>query len=119
MHTAAANYASTIAGDPLLGQEVHDAVPPAPAGTVDEDRLVDKLIREAAYAQREGGACQHWLTRIYPAHLTRLGIVAEKAADAAHKMEAAKTQDDRWVQSHAGEDLRAKEAMAQGLGRMP
>jgi len=61
---------------------------------------VDKLSREAAYVRREGG------------------IAAEKTADAAHKMEAAKLQDDRWVENHAGEDPRADQEIAKRLGKM-
>ncbi|TFY52906.1 hypothetical protein EVJ58_g9749 [Rhodofomes roseus] len=92
----------SISGDPLSGEEVHQSVPSAPAGAVDEDRLVDKLNREAAYTQRQGGS-----------------IAAEKTAVAARKLEAAKTQDDRWVENHAGEDPRADQEIAKGLGRLP
>ena len=67
--TAAAKYASTIAGDRLSGPEIHASVPSAPSGTVDESGLVDKLNQQAAYAQSEGGAYGHIMLRIYPAYL--------------------------------------------------
>lgn len=35
------------------------------------------------------------------------GVVAEKTADAARKMEAAKIQDDRWVEKHTAGDPHA------------
>ena len=81
MLTTAVSYTATRAGGPHPGQEVHNAVPSAPAGTVDEERLVGKLIRTAPCAQ----VCWHFILRMFPVHTSRADILAEQIVDSAQK----------------------------------
>ena len=58
-----------------------------------------RRVKEA----RMGTSCCAYTQLIY----ILTGVVADMTADAARKMEAAKEQDDRWVENHAGRDPRA------------
>jgi hypothetical protein len=95
---AAAEYAAAISGDPIGSTQLLASIETPPINSVNEDQLIEELQNEAERARSWG----------IHGDATRMA----KLEDAAQKMEAAKRQDERWVENHAGKDVRADAELA-------